>query len=142
MSAIFLPRADPLPAVAIAALGPHIATLARKALSLPDEALTRLTGVAGPKAAVLLGATDALPWFDGALYLAANGGLLFPTWAEPAMHPLLLERALRRTLQPATDGPLAILIPSLTGAQRPLVLPVGEARPLSRAKLTALAEGA
>jgi hypothetical protein len=142
MSALFLPRADPLPAVAIAALGPHIPTLARKALSLPDEALARFTGVAGPKAAVLLGAPDALPWFDGALYLAASGALLFPTWAEPAMHPLLLERALRRTLPPAAEGPLAILIASLSEASQPLVLPLGEARPLSRAKLTALAEGA
>jgi hypothetical protein len=98
--------------------------------------------VASPNAAVLLGATDALPWFDGALYLGTQGALLCPTWAEPAMHPLLLERALRRTLKPSPEGPLAILIPSLADAARPLVLPLGEARPLSRAKLTALAEGA
>jgi hypothetical protein len=142
MSALFLPRADPLPAVAIAALGAHIPALARKALSLSDEALTKLTGVTSAKATVILGATDTLPWFDGALYLASNGALLLPTWAEPAMHPLLLERALRRTLKRALEGPLAILISSLAETQQPVVVPLNEARPLSRAKLTALAEGA
>jgi len=142
MSAIFLARANPLSAVAVAAMGPHMRTLARKALSLPDETLTQLTGVAGPQAAVILGATDALPWFDGALYLGSNGALLIPTWAEPAMHPLLLERALRHQLKPAAEGPLAILIASLAEASQPLLIPLAVARPLSRAKLTALAEGA
>ena len=138
---LFVARADPLPVVGVAALGGRVPALARRLLLLPDEALARLSGVAGRNAAVVLGAADALPWFDGALYLGAQGALLWPAWAQPATHPLLLERALRRTLK-AAEGPLALLMPSLEGAAAPLVVPLAGARPLSREKLTALVEAA
>jgi hypothetical protein len=140
-SPLFLARAEPLPVVGVAALGPHVRTLAERALTLSDAQLVTLTGVAGPGAAVVLGPSDALRWFDGALYLGACGALLWPTWAEPAIHPLLLERALRRSLD-APDGPLALLVSSLAEAGKPLVVPLATARPLSREKLTALKAGA
>jgi hypothetical protein len=140
-SPLFLARAEPLPVVGVAALGPHVRTLAERALSLSDAQLVTLTGVAGPTAAVVLGPLEALPWFDGALYLGAQGALLWPTWAEPNVHPLLLERALRRSLE-APDGPLALLVPSLAQAQKPLVVPLVTARPLSRERLQALKAGA
>jgi hypothetical protein len=139
---LFVARADPLPAVAVAALGRDVRGLAKRLLLLPDDTLAHLSGVAGQNAAVVLGAPEALPWFDGALYLGAGGALLWPTWAQPATHPVLLERALRRTMKDAATGPLALLIPSFEAAASPLIVPLGGARPLSREKLTALAEAA
>jgi hypothetical protein len=127
--------------VGVAALGPGVRALAARALQLTDESLSRLSGVAGSGCAVVLGAADALPWFDGAVYLGAGGALLWPTWARPAVDPVLLERALRRTLPHAGTGPLALLMRSFETPE-PLVVPLNEARPLSRARLAALAEGA
>ena len=129
----FTARAEPLAPVAIAALNGHTRTLLELMLKLTDAQLHRFSGVAAAHATVILGACDALPWFDGALYLGAQGGLLLPTWAEPSVHPVLLERALRRAMPEAPPGPLAILISTL-GAQ-PLVVPLAKARPLFRERL-------
>jgi len=105
-------------------------------LALSDEALRRFTGVASDGAIVLLGPPDALPWFDGALYLGAQGGLLVPTWAEPDVHPTLLEKALRRALPKVPAGPLAVLMRGL--GEQPVVVSLAAALPLSRDKLGAL----
>jgi hypothetical protein len=131
----FVARADPLPAVAVAATGPAVRTLVERLLALSDETLARLTGVANADVAVILGPTDSLPWFDGALFLGSTGALLWPTWAEPSVHPSLFERALRRGLPDAPSGPLALLIGSLSEQSSPRVVPLSAARPLSRATL-------
>lgn len=127
----FTARSIPLAPVAIAALGPHARTLIARLREIPDDHLRRYTGVTSRNATVVLG--PDLPWFDGALYLGAQGALLLPTWAEPSVHPLLLEKALRRAMREAPAGPLAILISTLQAA--PLVVPLAGARPLSRARL-------
>jgi hypothetical protein len=61
-----------------------------------------------------------------------------PTWAEPSVHPQLLERALRRALPGAPSGPLALLFDRLE-APHPLVVPLAAARPLSRELLVKVA---
>ncbi len=134
----FVARADPLAAVAVAAVGPAVRTLLDRLLSLSDETLARFTGVANVDVAVILGPGDSLPWFDGALFLGSTGALLWPTWAEPSVHPLLLERALRRGLPDAASGPLALIIESLARQSSPRVVPLGSARPLSRGTLARL----
>ena len=127
----FFARPTPLTAVAIAARGPHVRTLFAKLRALSDEQLARFSGVRANDAAIILGPADALPWFDGAQYLGAHGGLLLPTWAEPSVHSALLERALRQSVPP---GPIAVLLDTLDAA--PLVVPLAAARPLSRERLT------
>jgi hypothetical protein len=129
----FSAREKPLLPVAVAGVGAGARSLAAAALRLGDDSLRRFSGVASASAVVLLGPSDVLPWFDGALYLGALGGLLCPTWAQPDVHPQLLERALRRALPDAPAGPLAMLFSSLSA--RPFVVPVAGALPLSREKL-------
>ena len=131
----FRPRREPLTPVAIAGLGPHARALRERLLRMPDEALARFTGVATPDAVVVLGPSNLLPWFDGALYLGAQGALLMPSWAEPDVHPALLERALRRAMPKAAPGPLAVLLSGL-GDAKPQVVPLGGALPLSRERLS------
>ena len=97
----FRAHACPPAPVAVAALGRNVAVLASRLLQLSDAELQRFSGVVGDGALVMLGPADALPWCDGALYLAAHGPLLWPTWAEPSVHPMLLERALRRAFPKA-----------------------------------------
>lgn len=126
----FTARAEPLPTLAVAGLGAHRRTLAQLLSKQPDDVLQRMSGVATPEAMVVLGPGSSLPWFDGALYLGARGALLMPSWAEPDVHPQLLEQALRRALPQAPAGPLALLFTRLNEA--PLVVPLAAARPLSR----------
>lgn len=133
MNVSFLPRATPLNAVAVAALRPHAAALGQRLRQLSDDQLARFTGVSADGALVILGPSSELPWFDGALYLGAQGALLLPTWAEPSLHPRLLEQALRHAMPSAPAGPLAVLLERLDGA--PLVVPLANARPLSRERL-------
>ncbi len=130
MRVTFTARAEPLLAQAVAAMREQKRLLAEGLLKLPDELLERMSGVTTPEAAVVMGPTSVLPWFDGALYLGARGGLLMPSWAEPDVDPQLLERALRRGLPQAPVGPLALLFTRLDEA--PLVVPLSGARPLSR----------
>ena len=130
MRVTFTARAEPLLAQAVAAMREQKRLLAEGLLKPPDELLERMSGVTTPEAAVVMGPTSVLPWFDGALYLGARGGLLMPSWAEPDVDPQLLERALRRGLPQAPVGPLALLFTRLDEA--PLVVPLSGARPLSR----------
>jgi hypothetical protein len=129
----FIARPKPLQPVAVAALGEHARALAAKLLQFSDAQLRRFAGVAAEGATVILGPSDALPWFDGALYLGAQGPLLMPTWAQPTVHPHLLERALRSALPAASSGPLALLFSTVSAAPR--VVPLEQARPLSRGYL-------
>ncbi|MBL8955031.1 MAG: hypothetical protein JNK82_29920 [Myxococcaceae bacterium] len=134
MKVSFHARAEPLQPQAIAATGAHRHTLARRLLQHPDEHLARMTGVTTAEAMVVLGPTPLLPWFDGALYLGAQGLLLLPTWAEPDVHPQLLEKAVRLAMPALEKGPLALVLTKLDEA--PLVVPLTAARPLSRERLS------
>jgi hypothetical protein len=126
----WIPRHEPLAAVAVAGVGPVAFALARRALASEQKQLGGWSGVAGPGVLVLLGATDSLPWVDGAVYLgrdAAAPSLLLPCALAPEVAPALLERAL--VAQAAAGTPLAVL-------PRPgLLIPLGAARPVARETL-------
>ena len=132
----FRQREEPLNPVAVCAMGATVPALATRLLELSDDVLAKFSGVATDGAVIVLGPSEALPWVDGALYLGASGALLWPTWSEPSVHPLLLERALRRQFVELAAGPLALLFREFTEAPR--VVPLSNARPLSRERLAAL----
>ena len=117
----------------MAARGEAARALARRLLARDDEALARLSGVAGPELLVVLGVAADLPWVDGAVYLGRDAdapALLLPTTREPAMPPVLAERALIARAQALNAAPpLAVLLdpPILASAQA--------ARPILRATL-------
>jgi hypothetical protein len=126
------PRTEPLAALAVAAVGPVCLVLARRALEADEQQLGAWNGVAGEGVLILLGATESLPWVDGAVYLGrdpAAPSLLLPCALAPDAAPSLLERALVAHARGAT--PLAVLPRS-----RQLV-PVGAARPVVRETLAA-----
>jgi len=126
------PRALPLPALAVAGVGPVALALARRALAVDGAALARWSGVAGPGVLVLLGEAESLPWVDGVLYLgrdAAAPSLLLPCTLAPDVAPALLDRALVARAQVGT--PLAVL------PRSGHLVPVGAARPVSRETLGA-----
>jgi hypothetical protein len=131
------PRARPLEPTAVFAAGPAAAALLRRLGQRSEEALGALRGVAAAPGSALpfvlvLGEAALLPWADGVLYLGrdpAAPSLLLPTAASPLVPLALVERALLQRA-PAQPPPLAVL-PAPWG----LVVPVGEARPLSRARL-------
>jgi len=124
------PRALPLPALAVAGVGPVALALARRALAVEDAALARWSGVAGPGVLLLLGDAESLPWVDGVLYLGrdpAAPSLLLPCTLAPDVAPALLDRALVARAEAGT--PLAVL------PRSGHLVPVGAARPVSRETL-------
>ncbi len=126
------PRASPLPALAVAGVGPVALALARRVLAAEDAALARWSGVAGPGLLVLLGETESLPWVEGAFYLGRDTrapALYLPCTLEPGVAPALLERALLARQGVAT--PLAVL------PRASHLVSVGAARPVSRDVLRA-----
>ena len=128
-------RDAPLAPAAVAARGSASRTLARRLLTLDDERLGRLRGVAGSGLLVLVGAADDLPWVDGVVYLGVDPrarALLLPTTLEPDAPLPLLERAL---LDRRDRPPLAVLL------EPPALVSVGAARPVARAALAAWLEG-
>jgi hypothetical protein len=129
------PRAEPLAPSAAAAWGPAAVALARRVLARDDEALARLSGVAGEEVLVLLGEPEALPWADGVLYLGRDPQaqtLLVPTNQEPSVPLPLVERAVRARWPEA--GPCALL------PAPGVLVPVGQARQLARDVLAAWVE--
>lgn len=126
------PRLEPLPALAVAGVGPVARALAHRALVAEERQLGSWSGVAGPGVLVLLGETASLPWVDGAVYLgrdAAAPSLLLPCTLAPEVAPALLERAL--VAHSAAGTPLAVL------PRSGLLVPVGAARAVAREALTA-----
>ena len=131
----WVPRRLPLDPSAAFARGRAATALARRLLALDDAALAELRGVAGEGWLLVVGATDALPWADGVVYLGRDRdapALLVPTAWSPDVPVALLERALvaRHAL---VSPPLAVL------AGPPACVGAGEARPLERARLDAWA---
>jgi hypothetical protein len=125
------PRASPLPALAVAGVGPVALALARRVLAAEDATLARWRGVAGPGLLVLLGETESLPWVEGVFYLGRDTrapALFLPCTLEPGVAPSLLERAL---LARESATPLAVL------PRSGHLVSVGAARPVSREVLRA-----
>lgn len=130
------PRPVPLDPVGVAARGEAARALAKRLLARWDrdgEALSRLSGVAGPDLVILLGDAAALPWVEGAAYLGRDAhapSLLLPTNREPTVPLPLLERALLiRASRLHTEPPLAVLL------DPPLLASTLEARPLVRSQI-------
>jgi hypothetical protein len=131
-------RAKPLPPRAAVAEGTAALRLARRLLARSDPDLARLSGVAAPGLLAVLGAPGDLPWVDGVRYLGADPdapGLLLQTTLAFELPAALVEGALRAQVRPAV-GPLALLLAPLR------LLPLGEARPIDRARLAAWLERA
>ncbi|MBM7112975.1 hypothetical protein [Archangium primigenium] len=129
---LWSPRAEPLPALAVAGVGPVALGLARRVLREDDTRLGLWRGVAGAGVLVLLGDPDTLPWAEGVLYLGRDArapALLLPCTLAPDVAPALLERALVSRAGGTT--PLAVL------PRSGQLVPVGPARPLSREALRA-----
>lgn len=123
----------------MAARGEAARALARRLLVRDDEALARLSGVAGPELLVVLGVAADLPWVDGAVYLGRDAdapALLLPTTREPSVPPVLAERALVAWAQALNAAPpLAVLL------DPPLLASTQAARPILRATLQSWLEG-
>jgi len=87
--------------------------------------LEGLSGFAAGDALFVMGATERLPWVDGAMYLGADrevSALWTPTLFRPDQHPALVLRSVCEALKLA--GPIAV-IPSES-----LALPISRARVL------------
>lgn len=132
------PRPSPLAPLAAVAEGEAAVRLARRLFGAAPEALARLSGVAAPGLLAVCGAEADLPWVDGIRYLGRDPrapSLLLPTAAALDCPLELVERALLRRA-PAGGAPLAVLLAPLR------LVPLGEARPLARARLAAWLEAA
>jgi hypothetical protein len=118
------PRPAPLAPSAVYAEKDAARALVRRLLARTDEELARLRGVAAPDLVLIVG--EELPWVDGARYLGVDPlapALLLPTARAPTVSPALLERAF--------GGTFAVL------PDPPRLVPLVDARALSRAKLKA-----
>lgn len=125
-------RETPLPPRAAVGLGAAARALAAAVLRRADP--EALTGVAGDAVLVVCGAS--LPWAPGVVYVGecpTARALWLPTTRAPSVHPALLERALLASV-PLSAAPLAVLPDRW--------IPLGGARPISRARLAAWLEGA
>ncbi|WP_044889914.1 hypothetical protein [Myxococcus hansupus] len=129
------PRSEPLEPLAVVGEGAVAVALARRVLAEDDARLAAWEGVAGPGVLVLLGASESLPWVDGAVYLGRDAdapSLLLPCAVAPGVAVSLLEHAF---LARAEGGaPLAVLPASLH------LVSVGAARSVSRTTLVAWLE--
>jgi len=132
----FRPRAVPLEPRAVAAHGPVAAALADRLLAMDDEALAKLSGVAGRALLIVLGEPVALPWVDGVLYLGRDllaPSLLVPTALEPTVPLPLLERAILARA-PSAAVPIAMLCDARS-LSATAIAATGTARPIQRREL-------
>jgi len=98
----WVPREPPLEPAALFARPPAAWVLLRRLGQLASERRERLRGLAGEAGVFVQGPADALPWVDGAIYLArAEGapGLWLPTHRRPDVPIDLYARALRRAAE-------------------------------------------
>ncbi|MCC2669428.1 MAG: hypothetical protein K0Q72_1899 [Armatimonadetes bacterium] len=104
-------RPEPLPPVAVAALGPVAVALGRRLLAFEAEQLGRLQGVSGEGLLLLLGAAEDLPWVPGVVYLGREveaPSLLLPTTLAPTVPTAPLLQAFQKQF-PELVLPLAVL---------------------------------
>lgn len=123
------PRFTPLVPVGVAARGAAATILAHRLLRDPDS-LSHYKAVGAPDLLVILGEEHWLPWVDGVVYLGhdlQSPSLLFPTNLEPSVPAALLQRSL--ALAHKQTGPCALLL------DPPAIVPLSEARTISRASL-------
>lgn len=123
------PREPPLPASAALAHGTVITALRRRLLALDDHALHCLRGVVGDDVWVLLGDTAQLPWVDGLLYLGVDPTA--PGLWQPTLLAAQLPSAWLADLF-AAERPCALW------PERQWIIPLADARPLTRSHLQAL----
>jgi hypothetical protein len=131
----WVPRAVPLVARAVAAVGAPARSLAGRLAALDDAALGALAAVAGDDLLVVLGAAVALPWVDGVVYLGRDDAapeLLLPTALAPSVPPGVLAGAIRRAV--SRPAPIAVL------AAPARLVPCGVARAIDRGRLAAWRE--
>jgi len=127
------PVAGELRVDGVAALGPAVRGLMARLLLEPDATLARLRGVAGDAVAVVRGAAEDLPWFEGAVYLRQLDdlpGLWLPTTVQPHPSGPVLLRALRAHA-PEARLPLVAL------PQGRHLVSLAAAQPLERERLRA-----
>lgn len=127
----FSNRTRPLEPAGCAATDNVANRLVKRLLTLDDDSLAKLEGVASPRLVVVLGPAELLPWVDGIRYLgheAEAPSFYFPTTLAPNIAAALLQRSLRKT---KLDPPLMLL------DRPPLLASLSEALPLSRAHLLA-----
>jgi hypothetical protein len=137
-------RAEPLAAVAAAALDGCARELAASLRLRDDAALGRLRGVArsappespAEEVIVVLGEPNDLPWVDGITYLGRDPrspSLLVPVLEEPHVSgAAVLELVERELVRRCSDVPLAVL-PSAA-----MIVPCGRALTITRSRLKAL----
>ncbi len=128
MTLDWLPRAAPLPIEGVAADGDAGRLLARELLR--RGLCAEFQGLTAGDLLVLMGRDP--PWVDGAIFLGQEPdarGLFLPAWRRPALHPMLLRRALQQQLQ--LDGPVLLL------PRRRLAIPLAACRPVAPSRLEA-----
>jgi hypothetical protein len=121
-------RSDPLTPTAVVGQAGVARALGRAILRRDDDALARLTAVAGDQVLLVLGEEAMLPWVDGVLYLGRDPeapSLLLSTLRRPSCSLALFERAVVRKLR--TEGVVALV--------DSLIVPASSARPIDRGTL-------
>jgi hypothetical protein len=137
VSLAFAPRVAPLAPRGVVGFDEVAKALARRLLALPDEALAALAGVHGDGTLVVLGEEEALPFVDGVVYVGREDGVasvLLSTTEAPNVAVRWLDALLREH-----DVTLPAVVLLHAGSLH--VLPVADARPVTRAHLTELLRG-
>jgi hypothetical protein len=125
------PVGDALAIDGVVARGDAVPRMLARLRAEDDESLARMRGVIGDGIVIVIAPADALPWMDGARYLARAAGepnVLLPT----GMRTRLDARIVLRALLAKTPGlrPPIVLLPDT----RQLVS-IADARPIARARL-------
>ena len=122
----WLPRAVPLTIGAAIARGNAAPLLAQRLLSMSDDQLARIRGVATSDLIAIAG--TELPWVDGIEYLGRDDQLFLPTALAPDVAVPLLARAI--TLRhPKLQAPIAL------AAEPELLVSFAAMAPIDRATL-------
>ena len=121
-------RPDALAPCAMITFDAAALSLAEKLLSFDDEKLNDFQGVGAEKMVFLTGASERLPWTNGAVYLGRDAqmpSVLLPTTLKPNIPLELFERALNENFK--------TLAPFIALPER--IIPYGKAKTLSRRAL-------
>jgi hypothetical protein len=122
---------DTLAIDGVVAVGDAVPRLLARLRAYDDDALARLRGVIGVGIVVVLGAADALPWIDGARYIARapdEPNLLLPTGMRTRLAPQIVLRAL-------LDGTAGLKPPIVLVPESRRIVSLADARTIARARL-------